>query len=55
MSEPTWSAAMSAPVRTATTPGATAAAAVSTVTVACGWVDRTNAAQVWRGRVVSSV
>ena len=55
MREPTWSAAMSAPVRTVTTPGATAAAAVSTVKVACGWVERTNAAYVWWGMFVSSV
>ena len=55
MSEPSASPATSAPVRTATTPGAEAAAEVSSVNVACGWVERTNAAWVWCARVVSSV
>ena len=55
-SPPTLSAAMSAPVYTATTPGAFAAAAVSMLLIlACGRSERRMNAWSWPGRLMSSV
>ena len=53
---PIFSAAMSAPVNTAVTPGAAFAAAVSIPTMrACGRSARRIAAYSWPGRLMSSV
>ena len=55
-SPPMPSAAISSPLRTATTPSAAAAAEESIpLMLACACGDRTTAAKVMRGRTMSSV